>query len=64
MYQVNFLKPFADTYYTTTVSFNDGYSANAIAVNNRTTSGFILNRGTSATDIGSKAWHACGYGAI
>ena len=60
-YIVNFLKPFTDASYTAQCTFQDGFSANSLSINRRTNTGFIINRGTGATDIGAKAWYACGY---
>ena len=60
-YIVNFLKPFTDASYTALCTFQDGYSTNSVSINNRTNTSFTINRGTSITDIGNKAWYACGY---
>ena len=60
-YIVTFLKPFSDESYTALCTFQDGYSENALSINSRTNTSFIINRGTEPTDIGSKAWYACGY---
>ena len=60
-YIVNFLKPFTNANYIALCTFQDGYSTNAVSVNSRTNTSLILNRGTAATDIGNKAWRACGY---
>ena len=60
-YVVTFLKPFSNANYTAVCTFQDGYSSNSLAINARTNTGFQINRGTAATDIGSKAWHACGF---
>ena len=60
-YIVTFLKPFTDASYTALCTFQDSYSSNSLAIKDRTNTSFTINRGTAATDIGSKAWYACGY---
>lgn len=60
-YIVTFLKQYLDTNYTALATFEGSYSANALAIVTRTNTGFHLNRGTGATDIGGKFWRAEGY---
>lgn len=60
-YIVTFLKQYIDTSYTALATFEGSYSSNSIAIVTRTNTGFHLNRGTAATDIGGKFWRAEGY---
>lgn len=60
-YIVTFLKPFTNAGYTALCTFQDGYSENSLAINDRRNVGFTINRGTAVSDIGNKAWYACGY---